>query len=145
MAFSQYLNCTYRQKNSLTCRKWSCCWDFSSSQAIIFSIMDCTAANIVLSWHKDKTLVILASNNECITGNTLGNTTEASAKYSYKIRTSDSWVVYLTKGAVHILLKHFFDQPPTFTRIFWAIVFFSSVLKISNYIMNILSKCNVEK
>ena len=43
------------------CRKWSCCWDLSSSQAIMFSMMAWTAARIVLSWHSDSTFVIFAS------------------------------------------------------------------------------------
>lgn len=73
---------------------------------------------MTLSWHNDKTLVIFASNKEClwvrdktlnldyemqrstyITGNTLGKTTDASARYSYRIRISDSSVVFRTKVA----------------------------------------------
>ena len=40
--------------------------------------------------------------SEWITGKTLGKTMEASARYSYRIRTSDSLVVYLTRVAITV-------------------------------------------
>ena len=42
----------------------------------------------------------MASKREWMMGKTLGKTTEASAKYSYKICTSLSVVVYFTKVAI---------------------------------------------
>ncbi len=47
-------------------------------------------------------LLLYLTRSEWMTGKTLGNTIEASARYSYRIRTSDSLVVYLTSVAMTV-------------------------------------------